>query len=178
MLKFWVQVEGSTRTMQKIGQLPSLATLSMYDVRKYGAVLEKNTFRELTKAIGLAAHGVGIGSFVYLRRIFEGLVEEAHQQAVQGQSWDEAAYKDGRMDDRIRLLSSFLPKFLVEHRTLYGILSKGIHELTEEECLAAFPAVKAGIEIILDDKIRIDAEQKKIAEAKRALQALSSLAKK
>jgi len=178
VLKFWVRVDGEKRSMQKVGQFPSLATLSMYDIRKYGTVLEKNTFRELTKAIGLAAHGVGIGSFVYIRRIFEGLVEEAHQQATQEKDWDEKSYREGRMDDRIRLLSDFLPKFLVEHRSLYGILSKGVHELSEDECLAAFPAVKAGIEIILDDKIRIDAEQKKIAEAKRAIQALSSLAKR
>ena len=37
--------------------------------------------REFTKAIGLAANGVGIGSFVYLRRIFENLVFQAFDEA-------------------------------------------------------------------------------------------------
>lgn len=177
-LTFWLQIDSNDRTIQKIGQFPSVADLNTHDVRKYRNVLNKEAFVELTRSIGLAAHGVGVGSFVYLRRIFESLVEEAHSRAVQDQGWDENGYREARMDDKIRLLSHLLPRFLVEHRSLYGILSKGVHELSEDECLAAFPVVKAGIEIILDDKLRIIAEQKKIAEATKAIQALASVAKK
>jgi len=36
---------------------------------------------EFRESIGLAAHSVGIGSFVYLRRILKGLIEEAHTEA-------------------------------------------------------------------------------------------------
>jgi hypothetical protein len=57
---------------------------------------------------------------------------------------------------------------------MYGILSKGIHELSEEDCLKAFPAVKIGIEIILDAKLHAEAERKKLEEARRAIQALAS----
>jgi hypothetical protein len=170
-LYFLFQVRG--RTMQKIGQFPSLATLNLYDVRQYAQVLEKDTFREFTKAIGLAAHGVGVGSFVYMRRIFEGLVEEAHRAAQVHPDWDESLYLRSRMNDRIQLLAAYLPKFLVENRALYGILSKGIHELSEGECLAAFPAIKIGIEIVLDEKLRTAAEQKKLAAAAVAIQKLA-----
>jgi hypothetical protein len=170
-LYFLFQVNG--RTMQKIGQFPSLATLNMFDVRSYSSVLNKETFRELTKAIGLAAHGVGIGSFVYLRRIFENLVEEAHKAALVSASWDEDAYSRSRMGEKILQLEHLLPKFLVENRQMYGILSKGIHELTETECLAAFPVVKLGIEIILDAKIRSLEQQKKLTKAALAIQQLA-----
>lgn len=161
------------RTIQKIGQFPSLATLNLYDVRQYAPVLTKDAFREFTKAIGLAAHGVGVGSFVYLRRIFEGLIEEAHQHVLSQSGWDEAEYTKSRMSEKIQLLAAHLPKFLVEHRSLYGILSKGIHELTEDECLKAFPVVKLGIEIILDAKLREQQERKKLEEASRAIQRLA-----
>lgn len=170
-LYFLFQVRG--RTIQKIGQFPSLATLNLYDVRQYSAALTKEAFREFTKAIGLAAHGVGVGSFVYLRRIFECLIEEAHQRAQSDTGWDETEYAKSRMGEKILLLTAHLPKFLVEHRSLYGILSKGIHELTEEECLKAFPVVKLGIEIILDAKLREQQERKKLEEASRAIQRLS-----
>lgn len=170
-LYFLFQVRG--RTVQKIGQFPSLAALNLYDVRQYSAVLTKPAFREFTKAIGLAAHGVGVGSFVYLRRIFEGLIEEAHQRALPDTEWDEEEYGRSRMGEKIQLLTFHLPKFLVEHRSLYGILSKGIHELTEEECLKAFPVVKLGIEIILDAKLRERQERKKLEEASLAIQHLS-----
>ena len=170
-LYFLFQVRG--RTVQKIGQFPSLATLNLYDVRQYVSVLSKDAFREFTKAIGLAAHGVGVGSFVYLRRIFEGLIEEAHKRALLDPGWGEAEYYKGRISEKIQSLTSYLPKFLVEHRSLYGILSKGVHELTEDECLKAFPVVKLGIEIILDAKLRELQERKKLEEASRAIQHLA-----
>lgn len=159
--------------MQKIGQFPSLATLNLYDVRQYASVLSKDDLREFTKAIGLAAHGVGVGSFVYLRRIFEGLVAEAHRAALASADWDESVYTQSRMSDRIQLLAPHLPKFLVENRMLYGILSKGIHELSEADCLNAFPAVKLGIEIILDAKLQAAAETKKLAAASLAIKKLA-----
>lgn len=161
------------RTIEKVGQFPSLAELSLYDVRKYAKALDKSLYREFTRAIGLAAHGVGVGSFVYLRRIFESLIEEAHQALAASQNWSEAEYVKSRMSEKIELLKDRLPEFLVENRSMYGILSKGIHELTEEECLAAFPVVKVGIEIILDAKLRQMEERRKTEEAKKAIQKLA-----
>ncbi|WJD69021.1 short-chain dehydrogenase [Pseudomonas asiatica] len=166
--------EVKDRTIQKIGQYPSLADLNTYDVRQYASVLNKADFKELTKAIGLAAHGVGVGSFVYLRRIFENLVDDAYQQAKVGSGWDEDAYRNGRMAERIQLLARHLPEFLVENRLMYKILSKGVHELTEEECIAAFPVVKMGIELVLDEKLAAAAKRRKLEEAKRAINGLAS----
>ena len=161
-------------TIQKIGQLPSIAELNLFDVKKYSKVLEKQYFSELTKAIGLASHGVGVGSFVYLRRIFELLIEESHLKVSKQDSWDEDAYKRARMNEKIEMLSSDLPTFLVENKSMYSILSKGIHELSENNCLKAFPVIKIGIEIVLDEKIEKMNKLKKLAEAQKALAALGS----
>jgi hypothetical protein len=164
------------RTVQKIGQHPSLADLNTYDVRQYSAVLSREDFKEFTKAIGLAAHGVGVGSFVYLRRIFENLVGAAYQIAKTDNGWDDDAYQNGRMAERIRLLAGHLPEFLVENRSMYKILSQGIHELTENECLAAFPVVKMGIELVLDEKLAAAAKQRKLEQATKAIHGLVSRA--
>lgn len=157
------------KTIQKIGQHPSIADLNVQDVKKYSEILEKEQFRELIKAIGLSAHGVGVGSFVYLRRIFESLIMEAHTQASTSSEWDEETFSKGRMGEKIKILESYLPAFLVENRKLYGILSKGIHELSENECLKAFPIVKVGIEIILDAKLEEIKREKKLIEARKAI---------
>jgi hypothetical protein len=165
------------RKMQKIGQFPSFAALNLFDTLKYKSALNRlkmaTIYQEFTKAIGLASHGIGIGSFVYLRRIFESLIEEAHQIARVKPDWDEEAFTKGRMVEKIQILGTYLPDFLVENRSLYGILSKGIHELSEDECLDAFPVVKLGIELILDAKIREMEEQKKLDEARKAIQGLT-----
>lgn len=164
------------RTLQKIGQSPSVATLNLYDVKKYSKALDKRYYHELTRAIGLAAHGVGVGSFVYLRRIFEYLIEQAHAEAFMSTGWNEEEFKISRMSEKIELLSKWLPGFLVQNKSMYGILSKGIHELTEEECLAGFPIVKVGIEIILDAKIHEIEHKKKLEEAQKAIQRLTASA--
>lgn len=161
-------------SIQKIGQNPSVADLNMHDVKKYASVLSKEYFNELKKAIGLAAHGIGVGSFVYLRRIFESLIEEAKVEALKDDSFDEQAFKTARMNEKIKMLSGHLPSFLVENHQLYGILSKGVHELSEQECLDSFPIVKVGIELILDEHIVEKQRKAKIEASRKALAALAT----
>jgi hypothetical protein len=121
------------------------------------------------RGVGLASHDVGIGAFIYLRRVFEHLIESAHSKAIIKPGWDESVFEKARMDEKIQLLQDLLPTFLVENRVLYKILSSGVHELSEQECLKAFSAVKLGIELILDDELERHKREKKIEAAKKAL---------
>lgn len=163
--------------LQKIGQYPSLADLVIPDLQKYRPVLGDEGFRELTRAVGLASHGVGVGAFVYLRRIFEALIEKARQAAATGQGWDDRAFESARMEERIAILKHHLPRFLVENRTLYGIMSVGVHTLSEAKCLEAFPVVRVGIELILDEYLERYARDKKIADATKGISALGTALK-
>ncbi|MFJ6264404.1 hypothetical protein ACIQGW_05190 [Lysinibacillus xylanilyticus] len=144
----------------KTGQYPSMADIEIPGIQKYRNLLKRD-YSDFSKAIGLHSHGVGAGSFVYLRRIFENLIEEIHQEYLQSDQWDDDLYKRSRMDDKIKLLQDKLPEVLVENRAVYGIMSKGIHELSEKECLNLFPDVKLGIELILDEKLYEQEKQSK-----------------
>lgn len=66
------------------------------------------------------------------------------------------------MDEKILLLKNHLPEFLIKNKVLHSILSKGIHSLSEEECLMYFEKVRVGIELILDEKIEQELKKKKI----------------
>ena len=136
----------------KIGQHPSKAEIDFGVLDECYKELPETQRKELGTAIGLYAHGVGIGSFVYLRRIFEGLVKEAGKEAKSDSNWDSSAFKAARMDEKIKLLKGYLPNRLTNSSQLYGVLSKGIHELTEEECKRKFPIVKQAIQLILKEK--------------------------
>ena len=160
--------------LQKVGQTPSLADLAIPDLKKYRPVLGDERFRELSRAIGLATHGVGIGAFVYLRRIFEALIELAHDASKLDLTWSEEEYVRARMEERINLLKNHLPEFLVNNRGLYGILSVGVHTLGESDCLAAFPAVRLAIELTLDDLLEEYERRAKVAAAAKSLEALKS----
>lgn len=139
--------------ISKVGQYPSVADFHIGQVHKYDKVLSKDKMREFTKAIGLAANGIGIGSFVYLRRIFEHLVSEAFEKAIsENDEFDADAFSKAKMNNKIQMLSGYLPDFLVENYSIYGILSKGIHELSEEDCKSYFSILRESIEMILDEK--------------------------
>lgn len=136
----------------KIGQFPSVADLAVPEIAKYKSVLG-NQYRELSKAIGLFAHGIGIGSFVYLRRIIENLVFNRFEQVVDKLSVSKEDFLRQKFDGKIETLKDYLPPILVQNKNVYGIVSKGIHELSEDECITMFPFVKAGIELMLDELI-------------------------
>lgn len=146
----------------KIGQYPSVADLVIPEIAKYKSVLGTQ-YRELSKAVGLFAHGIGIGSFVYLRRIIEKLVFDKYSEVADRISIPREEFEHHKFDVKIETLKEFLPNILVENKNVYGIVSKGIHELSEDECLEMFPYVRAGIELILDDLL---AERERKAKEK------------
>lgn len=162
----------------KVGQYPSVADIHIGQIKQYDKVLEKPALREFTKAIGLAANGVGIGSFVYLRRIFEGLIFDAFNEAKEKGEIDIEQFEKQRMEEKIKSLHMYLPTFIVEHSSIYGILSKGIHELSEDECLEYFDTMRASIEMILDQRVELREKQKKEEEVKKKIDAITAKLKK
>jgi hypothetical protein len=160
--------------LRKIGQVPALADMATADIQKYRKGLKGDGFKELSRGIGLTTHGIGIGSFVYIRRVLERLVEEAHSDELkQNKEWDEEAFQKLRIGERIQLLNERLPDFLVENTLLLGILGKGIHELSEEECLTAFPTVRLAVELILDARIESASRAGKLAKVRQEIQGVS-----
>lgn len=155
--------------ISKIGQYPSMADIEIAKIQKYRKALEEYLYSDFARGIGLAAHGVGIGSYVYLRRVFESLIEDAHKNLMDNDGWDEDKYQQARMSEQVLLLKSGLPPFLVKNRKVYSILSKGIHSLSEQECLTYFPILKVSIECMLDEKIIAMQRESKAQEAEKAL---------
>lgn len=71
------------------------------------------------------------------------------------------------MKEKIEMLKESIPEFLVSNKALYSILSKGIHELSENECLEMFPVMKTSIEYILYEikaKQELDEKKKKLSD--------------
>jgi hypothetical protein len=153
--------------ISKIGQHYSIADINIDSIKKYRKILGDEKYKELSKAVGLVTHGVGIGSFVYLRRIFENLIYEAYENIKV--SIDIKEFQTKRMDEKIDLLKPYLPEFLVNNKSLYSILSVGIHSLSENDCLKYFDVVKVGIELILDEKIELLAKKEKAEAAIKSL---------
>lgn len=159
-------------SMTKIGQYPSVADMTFSELDAYKHVISKEDRKELGTAIGLFASGVGVGSYVYLRRILERLIYQAKTTA--GDVVNEEKFEKARVAERIKMLQGYVPEILIQNTTIYGILSKGIHELSEEECRKYFPVVKECIYQILG---MWESERRRLADEvalNKALSAISS----
>lgn len=162
------------KAVSKVGQYPSVADIHIGQVHKYDAVLKKEKMREFTKAIGLAANGVGIGSYVYLRRVFEHLVFEAVERIQKDDGdFNKELFDKSKMNEKIKMLAGYLPEFLVENYKIYGILSKGVHELSEDECKEYFTVLRESIEMILDEKLERLQKDKRKKEIRTALNTIT-----
>lgn len=158
------QEESNKFAIMKIGQYPSIADLAVYDIRKYKKYISNEDFLDLNRAIGLSAHGVGAGAFVYLRRIFENFVKEAYEACLNEGKWDESInFYRTEMKDKIDKLQEYLPSFLFKNKIIYGILSAGIHSLDENYCKDNFEILKEAILVILDEKrAKKEEEERKV----------------
>lgn len=166
---FLMMLDGKLR---KVGQHPSRADIASADLKQYRSVLKNQWLVELNTATGLASHGVGIGSFVYLRRIFEGLIQE-HYTAFAEANGEIDGFTLMRMNEKVKALAAVLPPLLVEHSAAYAILSKGIHELDEQTCLEFFPVIRRSIILILDQDLRMKMAAKEAETLKAELQKIA-----
>ena len=156
----------------KVGQYPSIAEIQFPQLNKYNNLLKEYS-SEFKRSLGLFSHGIGIGSFIYLRRIFEFVIENVHNQVKTKEGWNEEEYKNLHLEDKIKACEKFYPVFpeaLNKYKMqIYGILSKAVHCLEEEECLKLYPAVQYVIERILDNEIE---KKQKVFKLKEALDKL------
>lgn len=161
------------KSLEKVGQFPSLADLSDLELNAYEKVLGDERLRELKRGVGLRAHGIGIGSTIYLRRALEFIVDAAEQVAL-SELGKSPCEKNERMQEKIRALAAYLPDFISENRAMYGLLSDGIHNRSEEECTAMFAPCYDGIVIALEQMEVKRAQAERSKKAKTDLSAVAA----
>lgn len=154
----------------KVGQIPSLGDLQFTELdENFSKYIEKVELTLLKKAIGLASHGVGAGSFVYLRRIFEKQILQTYEKHKSALDITEDDFDKKRMKEKVEVLSDYLPSQLVEMKEIYGILSNGVHELSESECLKYFNPMRLSVELIMQQKVEIEIKKEKDDRVKKQI---------
>ena len=107
---------------------------------------------------------MGVAAFVYLRRILEHLVEKRF-------TGDKALKFSDKLHE-VEKNERIIPIELNPIKNqIYAILSKGVHEYEENECLELFLAVKFVIERMLDMELE---KKNNISKANIAMTAIKS----
>lgn len=150
-------------TVTKIGQYPSFSKSEVQNLRKYKNLISKY-YPELTRSVNAYSQGMGVAAFVYLRRILEYLVESKYN--------GDASWKFIEKLKEVEKTEEIIPEELsAVKEEIYSVLSKGIHEYEEDECMELYLAVKYVIERMLD----IELERKsRLSKANEAMKAIKS----
>ncbi|MBO5342212.1 MAG: hypothetical protein J6A73_05985 [Lachnospiraceae bacterium] len=132
----------------KIGQYPSFAREEEQKLLKYRNLISK-FYIELKQSVSAYSQHMGIAAFVYLRRIFEYIIENEYDKIN-----TEISEKKVSFDEKMKAVDkkwNIIPDELDSQKSkIYQVLSKGIHEYEEEECYELYPYMKTIILIILD----------------------------
>lgn len=156
------EVNTDTIKIQKFGELPRKKL-------ERDKLLQKFFSDDLDcyeKAIVCLSNGYGIAAFAYLRRIIENnilklldmLQEEVNNSG--GNVDIETALvelrKESPMSDKIKVANNALPVYLKSDGLnplgkLYGILSEGVHKLSDEECLKRAEIIKECLKYLISE---------------------------
>lgn len=154
----------------KIGQYPSLTDIQLGTLKEYEEGMTAQQRKEFVRAINTSAHGFNVAACVHYRRVFESILFEARDAKLKADGtteWPE--FERLRTEERVAALREHLPQFMVEHPHLYGILSKAVHELTEEECGESMSVLRQAIELMIQDKVDAIRREKRRAAASMLL---------
>lgn len=150
----------------KIAEYPSKFDLSKNKLNKYDKVLSNTPMKDLKQALQLQSYGYAIASFVHYRRIFEFIIGDTYRKNETDEHKLEE-FKTKRMNEKVELVKDNIASYLYQSaNNLYGILSKGIHQLEEKECNEYLSVIGDFVIYSLDEML----EQKQKEDRKRKIE--------
>lgn len=135
-------------------------------------LLNEDDLKELNNANKCKKLGMNIASFVYMRRIFENMLQriyEAHQSEVTIKDASKK-FTDLFVKDKVKLLKPYLPILMNEEVSsdkyikLYKLLSEGIHKLNEDICESLYNIIKELLLMILEKEMQEKKNRKNLTE--------------
>lgn len=130
-------------------------------------LLDENDILELSKANKCKTLGMSIASFVYLRKVFENMLDKIYNREKEKIKLEKTKVEFSSLPikEKVSLLKAYLPTLLNEKSSnakygeLYKILSEGIHNLDEKTCDSLFDFLIELILLILEKEQSMKKEE-------------------
>lgn len=151
---------------ESIGFYPEIFSAFDFD-SKYSSVLTSEQLSDLGMASKANSLGMGIASFVYLRRVLESLVNKVLDD-------NQVSCKHlNSFKDKLKEAEKFVPLFPerfgdVKGR-LYNFISEGVHSWSEEECLRLYSLAEYVVISVLDYYKKQKEESEKTEELQKRI---------
>jgi len=125
----------------------------------------------------------GIGTYAYFRRITEDIIDELLESILELVEEDEKGQyrekleqvkKERVAEKKINLVKDLLPKSLQVDgvnplKELYGVLSQGIHDESDEECMEKAEAIRGILVFLVNQVIRTKKDKKSFTEGMKKI---------
>jgi len=158
----------------KIAEYPSKYDTVKDKFNKYETLIGKQKIKELGKASQLESFGYPIAAFLFYRRLFETIIFNTFKDAHIADKIEEKAFRVLRMEEKVDYIKDFLPDYFLQNTFMYGVLSKGIHELEEPECREYLEVIKTVIFFSLDETLDKRKEENRKKEFANKLKNIKS----
>ncbi|TXH69736.1 MAG: hypothetical protein E6Q83_08965 [Thiothrix sp.] len=155
-------IDNQTIKIQKFGELPRKAIDRDKLLKKFFS----NDSDNYEKAVVCLSHGYGVAAFAYFRRIIENniiklldMIQEDSSSLANSQEIKEALdnlRKESPMSNKIEIANNALPEYLKPDGLnplgrLYKILSEGVHNLNDQECLSRANIVQECLKFLISE---------------------------
>jgi len=176
---FIIRIDKSRKYIEKVGQYPAWDISVELNIQKVlGEYL-----KFFKNGLICESQGYGIGAYIYYRRVIEGVIDDLLDMILQLMNEDEKQeYKTALREkkksksaqEKIALVKDLLPKSLLPEqynplKTLHGILSEGIHEKDDEECLKDAEIIREIITYLIKQINKDIIDQKEYTENMKKL---------
>lgn len=148
----------------KLAQYPSLYDVSRDELKKYqkNNLIDNESFSQIYKAELCASSGYYVAAYTYMRRVYETMLLSVFDRNKEEIGLTEDDFRKLHSDKKLETIKDYLAIDDEIYLPLYGLLSAGIHAMTEEQCCEDYNVLKS---ILLD--ILAEQKAKKEKESKR-----------
>lgn len=157
------------KSIKKIYQSSQNTLINEDEMKRFKKLklLDESDILELEKANKCKNLGMSIASFVYLRRIFENMLDKIYNREKSKIKLEkkEVPFSNLPIKEKVSLLKAYLPTLLnqqssnAKYGELYKILSEGIHNLDEKTCDSLFDFLTELILLILEKEQSMKKEE-------------------
>lgn len=161
----------------KTGQYPSIMDFTSFNDIEDVFGNDTKSKRDFKTATILKSHNYGVAAFLYLRRIFERLIFNKAEVAINEGIINNEDFETKKMKEKVKCLHDLglVSDFLNENKTfVYEILSKGLHQLSEKECLSNYDVLEEAILLILKENRELEKQKKVKKETNKKLNHIHS----
>lgn len=166
----------------KVGQYPAWSIEMDKELEKIlGEHSEHSEYYR--RGLVCESQGYGIGAYAYFRRITENIIDELLESILDLVEEDEKEQyreklkqvkKEKIAEKKINLVKDLLPKSLQVDgmnplKELYRVLSQGIHDETDEECMEKSEVIRGILVFLVNQVIRTKKDKKSFTEGMKKI---------